>query len=109
MTMPARPLRAALYARYSSDVQSAASIDDQLRICRARAAAEGWCVAQVFTDAAISGATTLRPGYQDLLAAIRARTVDLVLAESLDRFSRDLEHVAHVVDRTARVEPLAHK
>ena len=28
---------AALYARYSSDLQSAASIDDQFRVCRAHA------------------------------------------------------------------------
>ena len=29
--------RAALYARYSSDLQSAASIDDQFRVCREHA------------------------------------------------------------------------
>ena len=42
----------------------------------------------------LSGATTLRPGYQDLLAAIREGGIEMVLAESLDRFSRDQEHVA---------------
>jgi len=31
-------MRAAIYARYSSDLQSAASIDDQVRLCRERAA-----------------------------------------------------------------------
>jgi len=36
----------------------------------------------------------LRPGYQALLAAVRAGRVDVVLAESLDRLSRDQEHVA---------------
>jgi site-specific DNA recombinase len=87
-------MRVALYARYSSDAQREASIDDQLRICHARAAREGWRIAHEFTDAAISGATTLRPGYQDLLAAIREGGIEMVLAESLDRFSRDQEHVA---------------
>lgn len=87
-------LRAALYARYSSEVQSSASIEDQLRVCRARADREGWTIVETFTDAAISGATTLRPGYQALLGAMREGTVDLVLTESLDRFSRDLEHIA---------------
>jgi DNA invertase Pin-like site-specific DNA recombinase len=86
--------RVALYARYSSDAQSEASIDDQLRICRVRAEREGWQVAGVYTDAAISGATSLRPGYQDLLVALRGGGLDFVLAESLDRFSRDQEHIA---------------
>ncbi len=86
--------RCALYARYSSDNQREASIDDQLRICQIRAEREGWSVVGTFTDAAISGATTLRPGYQALLEAIRKGQVDIVLAESLDRLSRDLEHVA---------------
>jgi DNA invertase Pin-like site-specific DNA recombinase len=83
-----------IYARYSSDNQSEHSIDDQLRICRARAEREGWQVVSVFTDYALSGASTLRPGYQQLLDLIRRGGADIVLAESLDRFSRDQEHIA---------------
>lgn len=45
-------IRIALYARYSSDQQSAASIEDQLRICRERASREGWHVVQTYQDAA---------------------------------------------------------
>ena len=86
--------RVALYARYSSDLQSPASIEDQFRLCTARAEREGWTVVATFKDKAISGTTVLRPGYQDLLATIRAGKIDIVLAESLDRFNRDLEHVA---------------
>jgi DNA invertase Pin-like site-specific DNA recombinase len=87
-------VRCAIYARYSSDNQREASIEDQLRICSARADREGWQAVQVFQDAAVSGATTLRPGYQALLAAMRQGAFDVVLAESLDRFSRDQEHIA---------------
>jgi DNA invertase Pin-like site-specific DNA recombinase len=87
-------VRCAIYARYSSETQREASIDDQLRICRARAEREGWQVVQVFHDAAFSGATTLRSGYQTLMATMRQGAFDLVLAESLDRFSRDQEHIA---------------
>ena len=36
------PVRAAIYARYSSDNQRDASIDDQIRICKERIAREGW-------------------------------------------------------------------
>lgn len=34
-------IKVALYARYSSDNQSVASIDDQFRICRAREVESG--------------------------------------------------------------------
>ena len=86
--------RVAVYARYSSDNQRDASIDDQLRECHARAEREGWQIVETHTDHAISGAIKLRSGYQDLLAAVSERRVDLVLAESLDRFARDLEFIA---------------
>ena len=35
---------AAIYARYSSDLQREASIEDQIRICRERATKEGWSI-----------------------------------------------------------------
>ena len=86
--------RCLVYARYSTDNQREASIEDQLRVCTVRAEREGWLIVGTHADAAISGATTVRPGYQSLLAAIREGQADIILAESLDRFSRDLEHVA---------------
>jgi site-specific DNA recombinase len=86
--------RAAIYARYSSDNQSDASIDDQVRVCRARAEREGWLVCAVYADYAISGASAQRPQFQSLLAEIRAGKIDIVLAEALDRLSRDQEHIA---------------
>ena len=42
-------LRCALYARYSSDQQSAASIEDQFRICCVRVEREGWKIAGTST------------------------------------------------------------
>jgi site-specific DNA recombinase len=36
----------------------------------------------------------LRPGYHALLAHLRTPGADIVMAESLDRFSRDQEHIA---------------
>lgn len=87
--------RVALYARYSSDQQNAASIVDQLRICRERAEREGWQVVGTYEDAAISGASLiLRPGIQKLIQDAREGQFDLVLAEALDRVSRDQADVA---------------
>lgn len=37
--------RAAIYARYSSDLQSDASIEDQLRVCRRMLEGHGWTLA----------------------------------------------------------------
>ncbi len=43
-------LRCALYARYSSDQQRAASIEDQFRVCRERAARESWKIVGAYKD-----------------------------------------------------------
>jgi DNA invertase Pin-like site-specific DNA recombinase len=91
--------RAALYARFSSDLQSDASIDDQLRLCRLRAEREGWIVVGAFSDKATSGALRKREGLDALLAELERGRVDIVLTESLDRLSRDLEHVASLYKR----------
>jgi site-specific DNA recombinase len=87
-------MRAVIYARYSSDLQRDASIEDQVRVCRRRIEAEGWSFQRVYADHGLSGASHLRAGYQALLQGARQREFDVVVAESLDRLSRDQEHVA---------------
>ena len=52
--MPAM-IRVALYARYSSDNQSVASIEDQFRICHEHALREHWNVVGTYQDAAFRG------------------------------------------------------
>lgn len=89
--------RIALYARYSSDMQSASSIEDQFRICREQAAREKWKIVGSYKDAAISGASIIqRPGVQALLQDAQAGKFDIVLAEALDRISRDQADVATI-------------
>lgn len=87
-------MRAVTYARYSTELQRAASIEDQVHLCRKRIEAEGWIVGATYTDAAISGASRLRPGYQKLLEDARHGAFDVIVAEALDRLSRDQEDVA---------------
>ena len=87
--------RVALYARYSSDNQRDASIEDQLRICREKAEREKWTIVSTYKDAGISGASMiLRPGIQTLLQDAQRQQFDVVLAEALDRISRDQADVA---------------
>ena len=57
-------MRAVIYGRYSSDSQREASIEDQIRRCHALIEKEGWIRTETFTDYAISGAISQRPGFQ---------------------------------------------
>ena len=92
--------RAAIYARYSSDLQSAASVDDQVRLCRERAEQAGHEVVEVFSDYAISASNLrTRPGMMALMDAAKYRAFDVVIAEALDRISRDQEDVAAIYKR----------
>ena len=90
-------MRVAIYARFSSDLQDARSVTDQLMIAREYARRHGWQVVAEFSDAAISGAVLRnRPGLLELLAAARERRFDIVLTESLDRLSRSLADTARM-------------
>ena len=89
-------MRAVAYARYSSDLQAPSSIEDQIRVCSERIERERWTYLHAYCDRAMSGTSQLRPGYQKLLEDARKRQFDVVIAEALDRLSRDQEHVAHL-------------
>ena len=76
-------MKAAIYARYSSDNQRDASIADQLRVCREFAVRQGWTIVDDFTDHALSGATLLRAGFQALMRDALNQRFDVVLAEHI--------------------------
>jgi site-specific DNA recombinase len=83
-------IRAAVYARFSSDRQKDRSIDDQIALCRDVCAREGMVVISTFEDHAISGAGAInRPGFQALMRAAEARLFDVIVAEDMDRLFRD--------------------
>jgi DNA invertase Pin-like site-specific DNA recombinase len=92
-------VKVAIYARYSSENQRDESIADQLHVCRAFAARQGWAICEEYADHAVSGATLLRAGFQALMRDALNRRFDVVLAESLDRFSRDQEDTAGLFKR----------
>ena len=91
--------KAAIYARYSSDLQTDASIEDQLRLCRLRIAREGWREGKTYSDHGISGASMMRPGIQMLMQDALAGKFEVVVAEALDRLSRDQEDIAAIFKR----------
>lgn len=104
-------MRTAIYARYSSQLQDARSIEDQVRICQERAAREGWQVTEIFTDYAISGAVRDRPGLNALVDHIRNGRADQVMAEALDRLSRHQGDMSwlhdHIIHAGARIFTLS--
>ncbi len=87
-------MRAAIYARYSTDLQSDASIEGQRRLCLRLVTGNGWSEADTYSDRGISGASHLRPAYQRVLEDARNDKFDVVVSEGLDRISRDQEHIA---------------
>ena len=89
--------RVAIYARYSSDQQSETSIEDQMRLCREYAEREGWAISECYKDMAISGASLLlRPGVQKLMQDAMKGAFDIIVAEALDRLSRDQADIANL-------------
>lgn len=96
-----RPLRAALYARFSTDRQRETSIDDQLRGARDRAAREGWQIVAEHSDHGISGSVpvALRPGGKALLADALAARWHVLVVEGLDRLSREIGEAETITKR----------
>ena len=86
--------KCAIYARYSSDRQSPASIEDQIRKCREFAAEKGLEVLEthVYTDEATSGAGTDRPGLIKLSKAAFSTpcAFDILLMDDTSRLFRNL-------------------
>ncbi|MDV7145883.1 recombinase family protein [Tropicimonas sp. TH_r6] len=93
------PKRVALYARYSTDMQSPLSIRDQLSFCRDFAAKKNWVVVKEYHDEQLTSASPFREGYQALLADIDRSAFDVVVAETMDRLTRDPEDGAQIYKR----------
>jgi DNA invertase Pin-like site-specific DNA recombinase len=66
--------------------------ENQLEPLRGFAAARGWLSTE-FVDHGISGAKDRRPALDALLAAVRARKIDVVAVVKLDRLARSARHL----------------
>jgi site-specific DNA recombinase len=81
-------MKAALYARVSTNEQRKESIDDQLRECRELCRRHDFDVIEEYSDRGQSGNEVNRPGYQKLLRAARHRDYDVIVAHELSRLWR---------------------
>lgn len=95
-------MRAAIYARFSSDLQNPKSADDQLAACRKYVEAKGGSVVLSFKDEGVSGASVKnRPQLQALLTIAGNGAFDAVVVESLDRLSRSVGDLDKIREQLA--------
>ncbi|MDH2092075.1 recombinase family protein [Rhizobium pusense] len=89
--------RAAIYARYSTDLQNDKSVEDQIRLCEAHAQRIGARIVKNFHDRAKSGASMFgRAGLSQLMQEAEKGTFEILISESPDRVSRDIADLAHI-------------
>jgi DNA invertase Pin-like site-specific DNA recombinase len=91
----AKPLRVAAYARVSTTGHGQTA-DNQLLALRSFATARGWTVTE-FVDSGQSGKKEKRPQLDAMLAAVKARKVDVVACVKLDRLARSVSHLVRIV------------
>ncbi len=82
--------RVAVYGRVSTTEQTSENQLIDLRdYCRAR----GWETVQEYVDEGVSGTKDRRPALDRMMAAVRARKVDIVVVAAFDRFGRSVPHL----------------
>src|SRR5437763_1065912 len=97
--------RCAIYTRKSTEYNlelAFNSLDAQREACEAyikSQAHEGWrLIPGRYDDGAFSGASLERPALQQLLADVRAGTIDFVLVYKVDRLTRSLADLAKLIE-----------
>lgn len=93
--MATRKKRAGIYARVST--RNGQTPENQLRELREVAENAGWEVVGEFVDHGISGSRgrEKRPALDDLWKKVSRREIDIVMAWSVDRLGRSLQHLLH--------------
>jgi site-specific DNA recombinase len=104
-TSATKPQRCAIYTRKSTEHNldlAFNSLDAQREACEAyikSQAHEGWSfVEDRFDDGGLSGASLERAALQQLLDAVRARRIDIIVVYKVDRLTRSLADFAKLVE-----------
>ena len=89
--------RVALYARVSTDEQTA---KNQIRELRAVAERHGWDIAEEYIDHGLSGSKgrDQRPAFDKMLKAAVRKEFDVLAAWSVDRLGRSLQNLVSFLD-----------
>lgn len=83
--------RAVIYARYSSDKQKEASIEQQIKECMEYITRKGYTLVSVYSDSAKSASKNVekRSDFLKLIEESRYGEFDVVVSYALDRISRE--------------------
>src|SRR5580698_10372559 len=97
------PMKVAIYARYSSDLQRPTSLEDQIRKCRQFAEQRGWNVVEEFvrSDAEVSGSSLANREALDSLVSDdrkRPRSFNCLMIDDTSRLGRNLTDVLKISD-----------
>ena len=88
-------MKAVIYARYSSDNQTEASIEGQLRECMEFAEHAEIDVIGNYIDRALTAKTDNRPEFQRMIKDSYKHAFDCIIVWKLDRFARNRYDSAH--------------
>ena len=83
-----KPVKAVIYARYSSDRQREESIEGQLRVCEDYARRNNMTIIHAYVDRAMTGRSDQRPEFQMMVRDAATMAFDIVLVYKLNRFAR---------------------
>lgn len=84
-------MRCGIYVRVSTDDQrdNGYSIDSQLRMIKEYCEKNNYSIIDVYNDAGYSGKDLMRPEMQRLLADIKSKKIDKLIAIKVDRLTRN--------------------
>jgi len=88
-------IRVALYGRTSTTDQTC---ENQLRDLREYVARRGWSQVREYIDHGVSGTKDRRPALDAMMAAVRAKHVDVVVVAAFDRFGRSVRHLVESLE-----------
>lgn len=101
------PIRAVVYARYSSHNQTEQSIEGQLHDAYDYAKQHNMTIVNEYIDRALSGTKDDRPAFQQMMRDVEKHQFTVVLVWKLDRFARNRTDAAmyrmHLKKHGARV------
>jgi site-specific DNA recombinase len=102
------PVRAAIYVRISQDATGQkAGVTRQLKDCKALARRQKWKIVHTFDDNDVSAFNGKhRPGFENLLTAIKTGEVNAVIVWHVDRLYRrvrDLQRLVEITDQGVQI------
>lgn len=96
--------RVVTYARFSSTNQNESSIIAQQRAMDKYIQDNNYLLVKSYSDEAMTGTNTKRPGFQQMMLDASERTFDILLVHKLDRLSRDVLDTLLIKDELNQYE-----